>query len=72
MDYQSYKAEGTREKAINSAQESLKHLEKFIEGKMFFGGETMCLLYLKVGSLHNWLRFLEESKDKKLSDSEKF
>ena len=61
-----------REKAIESAQESLSFLEKQTEGKKFFGGETMGLLDLVVGSLPNWIEFLEEHGGMKLLDEEKF
>ncbi|XP_034673528.1 probable glutathione S-transferase isoform X2 [Vitis riparia] len=61
-----------REKAIESAQESLSFLQKQIEGKKFFGGETMGLLDLVVGSLPNWIEFLEEHGGMKLLDEEKF
>ena len=61
-----------QEKAIDSTQESLKFLEELIEGKKFFGGETIGFLDLVVGSLPNWLRFLEEVEDIKLFEAEKF
>ncbi|PON33483.1 S-crystallin, partial [Trema orientale] len=64
------RAKGSEQKkAVNSAQESLKHLEKLIEGKKFFGGETIGFLDLVVGSLPNWLRLLEEMEGIKLLDS---
>ncbi|KAA8542760.1 hypothetical protein F0562_023912 [Nyssa sinensis] len=61
-----------RDEAVKSAQESLGFLDKQIEGKKFFGGEIMGLLDLVVGSLPNWLRFLEEFAGIKLLDAEKF
>ncbi|PON82294.1 S-crystallin [Trema orientale] len=64
------RAKGSEQKkAVNSAQESLKLLEKLIEGKKFFGGETIGFLDLVVGSLPNWLRLLEEMEGIKLLDS---
>ncbi|PON71865.1 S-crystallin [Parasponia andersonii] len=66
------RAKGSEQKkAVNSAQESLKLLEKLIEGKKLFGGETIGFLDLVVGSLPNWLRLLEGMEGIKLFDSEK-
>lgn len=58
-----------QEKAIKSTQESLKLLNKLIEGKIFFGGETIGFLDLVVGSLPNWIKFIEESVGIKLFDT---
>lgn len=58
-----------QEKALESAQESLQLLNKLIEGKKFFGGETMGFLDFAVGSLPNWLKFLEEFHGIKLFDT---
>ncbi|CAL8159313.1 unnamed protein product [Prunus armeniaca] len=58
-----------QETALESAQESLQLLNKLIEGKKFFGGETMGFLDFAVGSLPNWLKFLEEFQGIKLFDT---
>ncbi|KAL6175645.1 hypothetical protein ACLB2K_052284 [Fragaria x ananassa] len=58
-----------QEKAIESTQESLKLLNKLIEGKNFFGGETIGFLDLVVGSLPNWIKFIEEFVGIKLFDT---
>lgn len=64
--------EHEKENAVESAQESLGIIDKLIEGKKFFGGETIGFLDLGVGSLPNWLKFLEELGGIKLVDEEKF
>ncbi|KAM3703140.1 hypothetical protein ACJW31_04G073900 [Castanea mollissima] len=64
--------EHEKERAVESAQESLGIIDKLIEGKKFFGGETIGFLDLVVGSLPNWLKFLEELGGIKLVDAEKF
>ena len=64
--------EHEKEKAVESAQESLGIIDKLIEGKKFFGGETIGFLDLVVGSLPNWLKSLEELGGIKLVDAVKF
>ena len=64
--------EHEQEKAVESAQELLGILDKLIEGKKFIGGETIDFLDLVVGSLPNWLKFMEELSGIKLFDAEKF
>ncbi|KAK7844523.1 glutathione s-transferase u8 [Quercus suber] len=64
--------EHEKENAVEPAQESLGIIDKLIEGKKFFGGETIGFLDLVVGSLPNWLKFLEELGGIKLVDEEKF
>ncbi|KAM1129682.1 hypothetical protein ACFX13_040155 [Malus domestica] len=61
-----------QEKPLEAAQESLKVLNKLIEGKKLFGGEIIGFLDLVVGSLPNsWLKFLEESAGIKLFDTKR-
>lgn len=64
--------EHEREEAIKTAQESIEILDKQIESKKFFGGEKLGFLDLVVGSLPNWLEFIEELEGIKLVDPEKF
>ncbi|KAF5469108.1 hypothetical protein F2P56_013204 [Juglans regia] len=64
--------EHEKEEAIKSAQESLGILDKQIESKKFLGGEKLGFLDLVVGSLPNWLEFIEELGGIKLVDPEKF
>uniref|UniRef100_A0A5B7B3R9 Probable glutathione S-transferase n=1 Tax=Davidia involucrata TaxID=16924 RepID=A0A5B7B3R9_DAVIN len=67
------RAEGEgKEKAIESAQESLAFLEKQIEGKIFFGGEQIGFLDLVVGWIPLWLGVMEEAGGMKLLEAEKF
>ncbi|KAM1398368.1 hypothetical protein ACFX2I_015827 [Malus domestica] len=58
-----------QEKSLEAARESLEVLNKLIEGKKFFGGEIIGFLDLVVGTLPNWLKFLEESEGIKLFDT---
>ncbi|KAF7150727.1 hypothetical protein RHSIM_Rhsim02G0216000 [Rhododendron simsii] len=67
------KAEGEeKEKAIESARESLSFLEEQIEGKTFFGGEKIGFLDLAVGWIPLWLGVMEQVGEMKLLDAEKF
>ncbi|KAA8542759.1 hypothetical protein F0562_023911 [Nyssa sinensis] len=67
------RAEGEeKEKAIESAHESLAYLEKQIEGKKFFGGEQIGFLDLVVGWMPLWLGVMEEAGGMKLLEAEKF
>ncbi|PON82292.1 S-crystallin [Trema orientale] len=61
-----------KEKAIESAQESLAFLEKQIEGKKFFGGERIGYLDLVTGWIPLWLGVMEEVGEMKLLPAEKF
>ncbi|KAJ0984676.1 hypothetical protein J5N97_003032 [Dioscorea zingiberensis] len=47
-------------KAVKEAQEVLKTLEKALEGKKFFGGETIGYLDIVAGWMPCWLRMFEE------------
>lgn len=66
-------AEGEeKEKAIESALESLAYLEKQIEGKKFFGGEEIGYLDLALGWIPHWLNTMEEAGGMKLLEVERF
>ncbi|CAL9031651.1 unnamed protein product [Prunus brigantina] len=66
-------AEGEeKEKAIESALESLAYLEKQIEGKKFFGGEEIGYLDLALGWIPHWLNTMEEAGGMKLLEAERF
>lgn len=47
-------------KAAKELQEALKNLEKALDGKKFFGGETLGYLDIIVGWIPYWLRVIEE------------
>lgn len=67
------KAKGEeKEKAIESAKESLSFLEKQIEGKTFFGGEKIGFLDLAAGWIPLCLGVMEQVGEMKLFDAEKF
>ncbi|PON71862.1 S-crystallin [Parasponia andersonii] len=67
------KAEGEeKEKAIESAQETLAFLEKEVEGKEVFGGERIGYLDLATGWILLWLNAMEEVGETKLLEAEKF
>ncbi|PON82293.1 S-crystallin [Trema orientale] len=67
------KAEGEeKEKAIESAQETLAFLEKEAEGKEFFGGERIGYLDLATAWIPLWLNAMEEVGETKLLEAEKF
>ncbi|KAJ7975184.1 putative Glutathione s-transferase [Quillaja saponaria] len=61
-----------KEKAVESALESLAFLEKQIQGKKFFGGEQIGLLDLVAGWIPHWLNVMEEVGGMKLLDAEQF
>ena len=61
-----------KDKAIESALESLALLEKQIEGKRYFGGENIGFLDLVAGWISHWLNVLEEIGGMKLLNAERF
>ncbi|XP_010279423.1 PREDICTED: probable glutathione S-transferase [Nelumbo nucifera] len=66
-------AEGPeKEKAVETAMETLNYLEKQIEGKKFFGGKTIGFLDLVIGWIPHWLDVLDEVGGMKLFDAERF
>ena len=67
------KAQGEeKQKAIESAQESLAFLEKEIKGKKYFGGESIGYLDLAIGWIPLWIAVMEEVGEMKLLETEKF
>ncbi|KAJ8635140.1 hypothetical protein MRB53_009407 [Persea americana] len=66
-------AEGeAKQKAVESALETLQVIEEELKGKKFFGGETIGYLDLVVGWIPRWLQALEEVGEMKLLDAERF
>lgn len=61
-----------KEKAVESALEMLQALEQQLEGKKFYGGETVGYLDLVVGWIPRWLPAMEEVGEMKLLDAERF
>ncbi|XWS55603.1 hypothetical protein CRYUN_Cryun09bG0015000 [Craigia yunnanensis] len=49
-----------REKAMEEVRECLKTLESVLNGKKFFGGETIGLLDIAANFIAFWLRIIEE------------
>ncbi|KAH7655511.1 Glutathione transferase protein [Dioscorea alata] len=49
-----------QKKAAKELQEALKTLEKALDGKKFFGGETLGYLDIIVGWIPYWFRMIEE------------
>ena len=67
------KAQGEeKQKAVESAQESLAFLEKEIEGKKYFGGESIGYLDLSIGWIPLWISVMEKVGEMKLLETEKF
>ncbi|RWR75770.1 Glutathione transferase GST 23 [Cinnamomum micranthum f. kanehirae] len=64
--------EEAKEKAVESALETLQVLEEELKGKKFFGGEAIGYLDLVVGWIPRWLQALEEVGEMKLLDAERF
>ncbi|KAK9270860.1 hypothetical protein L1049_026446 [Liquidambar formosana] len=59
-----------QEKAAKEARENLKTLESGLEGKHFFGGETIGFVDIAAGWLGCWARVVEEIVGVKLIDEE--
>ncbi|KAM6568153.1 hypothetical protein CsatB_016138 [Cannabis sativa] len=71
--FEACKAQGEgKEKLIESVQESLGFLEKEIEGKKYFGGESIGYLDLALGWIPLCLDVWEEVGEMKLFQEEKF
>ncbi|CAK9137716.1 unnamed protein product [Ilex paraguariensis] len=67
------RAEGEeKEKAIQSAKESLALIENQINGKKFFGGEQIGFLDLVIGWMCRWLEVMEKVGGMKLLDPQRF
>ncbi|CAI0556235.1 unnamed protein product [Linum tenue] len=62
------------EAALEEAHENLRILEKELEGKKFFGGESIGLVDVTFGSFAKLLDVLDEvmGSDKKMIDEDKF
>ncbi|XP_058079013.1 glutathione transferase GST 23-like [Magnolia sinica] len=61
-----------QEQALESLLEVLKTLDAELEGKKFFGGETIGFVDLVAGWIPHWLTVLEEVAGKKLLDAYRF
>ncbi|XXG50625.1 hypothetical protein AAC387_Pa02g4596 [Persea americana] len=61
-----------QEKAVEESLEALRNLEEELNGKEFFGGESVGFLDLVVGWIPHWLPVLEEVGGCKLLDAESF
>ncbi|XP_039171631.1 glutathione transferase GST 23-like [Eucalyptus grandis] len=60
-----------QQKAVLQARESLKTLESGLEGKPFFGGETINFADVATGWIGCWARIVEEITSTSLIDAEK-
>ncbi|KAA8528329.1 hypothetical protein F0562_035684 [Nyssa sinensis] len=60
-----------QERAAKEAQEHLKTLESVLEGKHFFGGETIGFVDIAAAWIGCWARIVEEIVGIKLIDEEK-
>lgn len=61
-----------RAKGIESVAEALQVLEGEIQGKKFFGGETIGFLDIAVGWIAYWFQFVEEVGDFNVMNSTKY
>ncbi|XP_058079401.1 glutathione transferase GST 23-like [Magnolia sinica] len=61
-----------QEQAIESSLEALKTLDAELEGKKFFGGETIGLVDIVAGWIPHWLPAYEEVAGIKLFDAHRF
>ncbi|KAK2992083.1 hypothetical protein RJ640_023466 [Escallonia rubra] len=59
-----------QEKAAKEARENMKTLESGLEGKRFFGGETIGFADIGIGWMGIWTRMIEEITNVKLIDEE--
>ncbi|XP_020255834.1 glutathione transferase GST 23-like isoform X3 [Asparagus officinalis] len=57
-------------KAVKELQERLKTLEEYLEGKKFFGGETIGLVDIVAGWIPSWIPIIEEIVGIKIVDEE--
>ena len=56
-------------KAIKELQERLKTLEGYLQGKKYFGGETIGLVYIVAGWIPTWIHIMEEIIGTKIIDN---
>ncbi|KAJ4825716.1 hypothetical protein Tsubulata_001215 [Turnera subulata] len=61
-----------KEKAIEMAIEGLEKIEQELEGKQFFGGESIGFLDIALAWISHWLPVWEEVASMKIFDKEKF
>ncbi|GKV05926.1 hypothetical protein SLEP1_g17875 [Rubroshorea leprosula] len=66
-----WSAEAEREKAVEEGLECLKMLEDTLEGKRFFGGETIGMVDIVPSYVAFWLGVIEEVSEVKLLTEEK-
>ncbi|TYH54706.1 hypothetical protein ES332_D09G188700v1 [Gossypium tomentosum] len=67
-----FSPEEEREKAVEEACECLKTLESALNGKKFFGGDTIGMVDIVALFIAFWLRPFQEIKGLELLSSEKF
>lgn len=59
-----------KEKSVKEVKINLKILESSLEGKRFFGGETISFMDVIASWIGYWARIIEEIVDVKLIDEE--
>lgn len=59
-----------KDKVVKEARENLKSLEGALEGKKFFGGETIGYLEIAAGWIRPWTQIVEEIAGVKVMDAE--
>ncbi|CAK9149020.1 unnamed protein product [Ilex paraguariensis] len=59
-----------KEKSAKEARENLKILESGLQGKCFFGGETLGFVDIAAGWIAYWARMIEDIVDVMLIDEE--
>ncbi|XVF55168.1 hypothetical protein PTKIN_Ptkin06aG0015000 [Pterospermum kingtungense] len=64
--------ENERAKAVEEACECLKTLESALNGKRFFGGDTVGLVDIAANFIGYWLRLFQEAAGHDLLSAEKF
>ncbi|XP_022767617.1 glutathione S-transferase U8-like [Durio zibethinus] len=64
--------ENEREKAVEEACECLKTLESSLNGKRFFGGDTVGMVDIAANFIGFWLTIMQEATGRKLLSAEKF
>ncbi|TXG52714.1 hypothetical protein EZV62_021883 [Acer yangbiense] len=65
-----FSSKGKEQEKAAIARENLKTLESALQGKPFFGGETIGFLDIAVGWIGIWARIVEEIVDVNLIDAE--
>ncbi|MBA0615868.1 hypothetical protein Godav_015975, partial [Gossypium davidsonii] len=67
-----WSAENEREKVTNEACEYLKTLESALNGKKFFGGETIGMVDIVASSVGYFIRVTQEIMGQNLLSADKF